>query len=51
STDQYLDEKTMMWDVGGDEFGTMEDTGFLEFAKLSFDESELETVFFSENFD
>ncbi|GJV35980.1 hypothetical protein Tco_0806888 [Tanacetum coccineum] len=37
NTDQYLDEKTKMWDVGGDEFGTMEDTGYLRFAELSLD--------------
>ncbi|GJR22092.1 hypothetical protein Tco_0970619 [Tanacetum coccineum] len=48
STEQYLDEKTKMWDVkmwdvGGDEFGTMEDTGFLELAQLSLDEPELES--------
>ncbi|GJX07157.1 putative nucleotidyltransferase, ribonuclease H [Tanacetum coccineum] len=49
STEQYLDEKTKMWDVGGDEFDTMEDTGFLELAKLSLDEPELESVFFSQN--
>ncbi|GJY64456.1 hypothetical protein Tco_0465916 [Tanacetum coccineum] len=49
STEQYLDEKTKMWDVGGDEFGTMEDTGFLELAQLSLDEPELESVFFSQN--
>ncbi|GKB99952.1 hypothetical protein Tco_0986089 [Tanacetum coccineum] len=28
STDQYNEEKTMMWDVGGDDFGTLEDTAF-----------------------
>ncbi|GJU45208.1 hypothetical protein Tco_1202474 [Tanacetum coccineum] len=49
STDQYNEEKTMMWDVGGDDFGTLEDTWFLEFASLSLDELELESVFFSEN--
>ncbi|GKF19543.1 hypothetical protein Tco_0068181 [Tanacetum coccineum] len=49
STDQYNEEKTMMWDVGGDDFGTLEDTGFLEFASLSLDEPELERVFFSED--
>ena len=49
STDQYLDEKTKMWDVGGDEFGTMEDTRFLELVELALDEPELETVFFFEN--
>nr|GEU58484.1 reverse transcriptase domain-containing protein [Tanacetum cinerariifolium] len=47
----HLDDKTKMWDVGGDEFGTIEDTGFLEFVELSLDEPELETVFFSENND
>ena len=49
STDQYLDEKPKMWDVGGDEFGTLEDMGFLELAELSLDEPELENVFFSKN--
>ncbi|GJT24412.1 50S ribosomal protein HLP, mitochondrial-like protein [Tanacetum coccineum] len=44
STQQYMDEKTKMWDVGGDEFGTMEDTGFLELAQLSLDEPDLESV-------
>ena len=38
-----------MWDVGGDDFGTMEDTGFLELANLSLDEPELERVFFTED--
>ncbi|GKA25224.1 putative zinc transporter protein [Tanacetum coccineum] len=45
STDQYNEEKTMMWDVGGDDFGTLEDTGFLKFASLSLDEPELESFF------
>ncbi|GJV42289.1 putative ribonuclease H-like domain-containing protein [Tanacetum coccineum] len=35
STYQYNDEKTMMWDVGGDDFGTLEDTSFLEFESLT----------------
>ncbi|GJW24493.1 hypothetical protein Tco_0038304 [Tanacetum coccineum] len=48
SIEQYFDEKTKMWDVG-DEFGTMEDTGFLELSQLSLDEPELESVFFSQN--
>ncbi|GJW80980.1 hypothetical protein Tco_0144955 [Tanacetum coccineum] len=41
--------KIMMWDVGGDDFGTLKDTWFLEFASLSLDESEVEIVFFSED--
>ncbi|XP_012854393.1 PREDICTED: uncharacterized protein LOC105973898 [Erythranthe guttata] len=40
---------TKMWDVGGDEFGSMEDTGILEIADLSLDEPELETVLFTED--
>ena len=37
NTSQYYDEKTKMWDVGGDEFESMEDVGILEFANLSLD--------------
>ncbi|GKD43259.1 hypothetical protein Tco_1267904 [Tanacetum coccineum] len=49
-TDPYLGNVWgNMWDVGGDDFGTLEDTGFLEFASLSLDELELERVFFSED--
>lgn len=48
SSSQYHDEKTKYWDVGGDEFGSMEDTCVLEFANLSLDEPELESVFFNE---
>ena len=49
STSAYNDEKTKMWDVGGDDFGSMEDVGVLEFANLSLDEPELESVFFNED--
>ncbi|GKE95196.1 hypothetical protein Tco_1580051 [Tanacetum coccineum] len=49
STDQYNEEKTMMWDVGGDDFGTLEDTTFLEFVSLSLDKPELKRVFFSDD--
>ena len=49
NSDEYNEEKTTMWDVGGDDFGTMEDTGFLELANLSLDEPELERVFFTED--
>ncbi|CAH9104885.1 unnamed protein product [Cuscuta europaea] len=46
---QYEDENTMMWDVGGDQFASLEDVGVLEFANLSLDEPDLERVFFSED--
>lgn len=48
NSDQYEDEKTKMWDVGGDTFDSFEDAGFLGFAELSLDEPELESVLFSE---
>ena len=38
-----------MWDVGGDKFGSMEDVSILEFANLSLDEPELESVLFDED--
>ena len=49
STSAYNDEKTKMWDVGGDDFGSMEDVGILEFANLLLDEPELKFVFFNED--
>ncbi|KAF2296550.1 hypothetical protein GH714_040605 [Hevea brasiliensis] len=49
NSSQYYDEKTKLWDVGGDQFGSMEDVGVLEFANLSLDEPELESVLFDEN--
>lgn len=33
-----------MWDIGGDEFGSMDDLGILEIAQLSLDELEMEVV-------
>ncbi|KAF2325643.1 hypothetical protein GH714_031618 [Hevea brasiliensis] len=49
NSSQYYDEKTKLWDVGGDQFGSIEDVGVLEFANLSLDEPELESVLFDEN--
>ncbi|KAF2320237.1 hypothetical protein GH714_026271 [Hevea brasiliensis] len=49
NSSQYYDEKTKLWDVGGDQFGSMEDVGVLEFTNLSLDEPELESVLFDEN--
>ncbi|CAH9118983.1 unnamed protein product [Cuscuta epithymum] len=48
SSEQYTDEKTKMWDVGGDEFGNLEDMGYLALANLSLDEPELESVLITE---
>ncbi|MCI01802.1 hypothetical protein A2U01_0022831, partial [Trifolium medium] len=45
STPQYHHEETKMWDVAGDEFGSLDDSGFLEVVDLSLDESGLEAGF------
>jgi len=33
----YHQEETKMWDVVGDEFGSLDDSGFLEVVSLSLD--------------
>ena len=48
NNEEYKEPSSKMWDVGGDEFGSMEDTGILEFAELSLDEPELEEEFIEE---
>ncbi|PKA55721.1 hypothetical protein AXF42_Ash012013 [Apostasia shenzhenica] len=47
-TPQYQQGETRMWDVGGDSFASVEDTGMLEVAQLSLDEPELKTVLFND---
>ena len=46
---EYHDGKTKMWGVGGDEFGSLEYTGILEYADLSLDEPEMESVLISDD--
>ncbi|KAL9680292.1 hypothetical protein QQ045_018170 [Rhodiola kirilowii] len=46
---EYLDERTKMWDIGSDKFGTLEDTAILELADLSLDEPEMESVLFEDD--
>lgn len=48
-TSEYLKGDTKLWDIGGDEFGTLEDVGDLEVAQLSLDEPELERVVFTDD--
>ena len=38
-----------MWDIGGDSFGSLKDTGILEVANLSLDEPEMESVLFGDD--
>ncbi|RZC25650.1 hypothetical protein D0Y65_004374 [Glycine soja] len=49
NTPQYYQEETKMWDVAGDDFGSLDDCGILEIASLSLDEPELEGVFFNDD--
>lgn len=49
NTTEYNDDKSKMWDVGGDEFASLEDVGILQFANLSLDEPDLESVFFDDD--
>lgn len=45
---EYLKGETKLWDIGGDNFGTLDDIGELEIAQLSLDEPELESVVFAD---
>ncbi|KAH1133249.1 hypothetical protein GYH30_011898 [Glycine max] len=49
NTPQYHQEETKMWDVAGDNFGSLDDCGILEIASLSLDEPELEGAFFNDD--
>ncbi|KAG5010005.1 hypothetical protein JHK87_018520 [Glycine soja] len=49
NTPQYHQEETKMWDVAGDDFGSLDDCGVLEIASLSLNEPELEGVFFNDD--
>ncbi|XP_058766128.1 uncharacterized protein LOC131639665 [Vicia villosa] len=42
---QYKQEETKMWDIAGDNFGSLDDCRILEVANLSLDEPELENEF------
>ncbi|XP_057764867.1 uncharacterized protein LOC130985765 [Salvia miltiorrhiza] len=44
---EYSKGETKLWDIGGDNFGTLQDVGDLEIAELSLDEPELESVVFT----
>ncbi|GFY87883.1 hypothetical protein Acr_05g0015220 [Actinidia rufa] len=48
---QYCSGETKMWDIAGDQFGSLEDVGMLEVANLSLDEPELEVVVFTDDGD
>ncbi|KAG5151812.1 hypothetical protein JHK84_028284 [Glycine max] len=49
NTPEYHQEETKMWDVAGDDFGSLNDCGILEIASLSLDEPKSEGVFFNDD--
>ena len=44
---QYYQEETKMWDIAGDELGSLEENEILEVANLFLDKLKLEVVFFN----
>ncbi|KAG5556909.1 hypothetical protein RHGRI_007221 [Rhododendron griersonianum] len=48
---QYCNGVTKMWDIAGDQFGSLDDIGMLEVANLSLDEPEMEVVVFTDDGD
>ncbi|KAH6772889.1 hypothetical protein C2S51_011293 [Perilla frutescens var. frutescens] len=48
-TPEYYKGDSKMWDIGDDNFGTLDDVGDLEITQLSLDEPELESIFFTED--
>ncbi|KAH6781453.1 hypothetical protein C2S51_006746 [Perilla frutescens var. frutescens] len=48
-TPKYYKGDSKMWDIRGDNFGTLDDVGDLEIAQLSLDEPELESIFFTKD--
>lgn len=46
---QYQEEETKMWDIAGDNFGSLDDSGILEVANLSLDEPDLEDAFINDD--
>ncbi|KAH1217184.1 hypothetical protein GmHk_13G037891 [Glycine max] len=46
---QYHQEETKMWEIAGDEFGSLDKNEILEVANLSLDELELEIIFFNDD--
>ena len=49
SSDEYNEEKTRMWDIGGDDFDTFQGTGILDFSTFSLDELTMESVLFADD--
>ncbi|KAG5528874.1 hypothetical protein RHGRI_029512 [Rhododendron griersonianum] len=48
---QYCQGQTKMWDIAGDQFGSLDEVGMLEVANLSLDEPEMEAVVFTDDGD
>jgi len=47
SLDEYNEEETRMWDIGGNGFDSFQGAGFLDFATLFLDELTIVTVLFA----
>jgi hypothetical protein len=45
-TEDYLNDPSQMWDIGGDNHETFDGAGILQFAGISLDDPEFEAVIF-----
>jgi hypothetical protein len=45
-TEDYLNDPSQMWDIGGDNHETFDGAGILQFADISLDDPEFEAVIF-----
>ena len=48
-SEEYNEEETKMWDIGGNGFDSFQGAGVLDFATLSLDESMMEVVLFADD--
>lgn len=48
-SEEYGKGESKMWDIAGDEFGPLDESGVLEVANLSLDEPELEAMIFNDD--
>jgi hypothetical protein len=45
-TEDYLNDPSQMWDIGGDNHETFDGAGILQFTDISLDDPEFEAVIF-----
>jgi len=49
NSEEYNEEETKMWDIGGDGFDSFQGVGILDFVTLSLEELTIEAVLFADD--